>query len=217
MREMGKAMMGTGEASGDKRALTAAAAAIATLDRRFLDEGAARRPSDLDHRRQGPDAVRGRRSRNPDSRGGSIRTPISSSGATFDDKPRRRHSRLGGRHRHRTGADLPHHGAAPVSVATPIASAASSGPDSRLAELTARLRADNARMAERARSSKVSNATQPASLPRPTASAPRSRRSPPLFQPKRLRPSPRRCSRRLMATSRCVRSRRSRRFSPIRK
>jgi len=38
-------------------------------DRRFLDEGRPR-PLDLDHRRQGPDAVRGRRSRDKDSRRG---------------------------------------------------------------------------------------------------------------------------------------------------
>ena len=70
MSEMGKAMMGTGEASGDKRALTAAEAAIANP---LIDDSSmkgARGLSDLDHRRQGPDAVRSRRSRDPDSRRG---------------------------------------------------------------------------------------------------------------------------------------------------
>jgi len=66
MREMGKAMMGTGEATGEKRALTAAEAAIANP---LIDDSSMKGagPADLDHRRQGPDAVRGRRSRNPDS------------------------------------------------------------------------------------------------------------------------------------------------------
>ena len=56
MREMGKAMMGTGEASGDQRAIHAAEAAIANP---LLDEvsmkGAG--PADLDHRRRGHDAL----------------------------------------------------------------------------------------------------------------------------------------------------------------
>ena len=65
MREMGKAMMGTGEASGEKRALTAAEAAISNpLIDDVVDEGRARPPG-LDHRRQGPHFVRGRRSRHP--------------------------------------------------------------------------------------------------------------------------------------------------------
>ncbi len=69
MREMGKAMMGTGEATGEKRALTAAEAAIANpLIDDCIDEGRAW-PPDLDHRRQGPHAVRGRRSRNAYPRG----------------------------------------------------------------------------------------------------------------------------------------------------
>ena len=104
MREMGKAMMGTGEASGDKRALTAAEAAIANP---LIDNSSmkgARGLLDLDHRRQGPDAVRGRRSRHPHSRG-------SRSGRQHHRRrhlrrdPRRRDPRLRRCHRHRTGAD----------------------------------------------------------------------------------------------------------------
>jgi len=51
MREMGKAMMGTGEASGEKRALRSAEAAIANP---LIDDVSMRRPrpADLDHRRQ---------------------------------------------------------------------------------------------------------------------------------------------------------------------
>src|SRR6202012_5911256 len=61
-------------------------------------------------------------------------------------------------------------GAAPASVATPVAPAPVPGPDSRLAELTARLRADNARLAERAHKLEGSNTTHasPATPPRPT-------------------------------------------------
>ncbi len=59
MREMGKAMMGTGEASGEGRAMAAAEAAISNP---LLDETTMRgatRTADLDHRRTRPDAVRG--------------------------------------------------------------------------------------------------------------------------------------------------------------
>ena len=57
MREKGKAMMGRGEASGEKRVLAAAEAAISNpLDRGPLDQ-ARQRPADLHHRRQGPDAI----------------------------------------------------------------------------------------------------------------------------------------------------------------
>ena len=100
MREMGKAMMGTGEATGEKRALTAAEAAIANP---LIDDSSmkgATRPADLDHRRQGPDAVRSRRSRDPHPRG-------SRSGRQHHRRrdlrrePRRHHPRLGRRHRHR--------------------------------------------------------------------------------------------------------------------
>ena len=57
VREKGKAMMGRGEASGEKRVLTAAEAAISNpLDRGPLDQ-ARQRPANLHHRRQGPDAI----------------------------------------------------------------------------------------------------------------------------------------------------------------
>ena len=70
MREMGKAMMGTGEASGEKRALRSAEAAIANPLIDDVSMKGAQRSSDLDHRRQGPHAVRGRRGRDPHPRGG---------------------------------------------------------------------------------------------------------------------------------------------------
>jgi len=61
-------------------------------------------------------------------------------------------------------------GTSPASVATPVAHPTASGPDSRLAELTARLRADNARLAERAQKLEHSNPAQaaPSAPPRPT-------------------------------------------------
>ena len=100
MREMGKAMMGTGEAGGEKRALTAAEAAIANP---LIDNSSmrgAQGPVDLDHRRQGPDAVRGRRSRDPHPRG-------SRPGRQHHRRRDLRriagghHPRVGRRHRHR--------------------------------------------------------------------------------------------------------------------
>jgi cell division protein FtsZ len=100
MREMGKAMMGTGEASGEGRAMAAAEAAIANP---LLDETSmkgAQGPADLDHRRPRPDPVRSRRSRNPyprGSRSGRQHHPR----RNLRRRPRRRHPRVGRCHRHR--------------------------------------------------------------------------------------------------------------------
>ena len=73
MSEMGKAMMGTGEAEGEKRAIEAAEAAISNplLD----DVSMTRRPrrADQHHRRPRHDPLRGRRRRQPDPRGGRLR------------------------------------------------------------------------------------------------------------------------------------------------
>ena len=100
MREMGKAMMGTGEATGEKRALRAAEAAIANP---LLDDvcmKGAQRPADLDHRRLRPDPVRSRRGGHPHPRG-------SRPGRQHDlrrdarRRARRHRARLGRRHRHR--------------------------------------------------------------------------------------------------------------------
>jgi cell division protein FtsZ len=141
MKEMGKAMMGTGEATGEKRALTAAEAAIANpliddssmkgargllisitggkdLTLFEVDEAATRIREEVDH-----DA--------------NIIV-----GATFDEA-------LDGLIRVSvvaTGIDQ-----VIAARATAPAAATTSSPDSRLAELTARLRADNQRMAERAK------------------------------------------------------------------
>ncbi len=72
-------------------------------DRRRVDEGRPR-SADLDHRRQGPHAVRGRRGRHPHPRGGR-------SGGQHHRrrdlrrKPRRHHPRFGGGDRHRLCRD----------------------------------------------------------------------------------------------------------------
>jgi cell division protein FtsZ len=153
MREMGKAMMGTGEASGDKRALTAAEAAIANpliddssmkgargllisitggkdLTLFEVDEAATRIREEVDHE-------------------ANIIV-----GATFDET-------LDGIIRVSvvaTGIEQAQISRNAAAVSTPAASVTSSSgsPDSRLAELTARLRADNARLAERAQKLDVS-------------------------------------------------------------
>ena len=155
MREMGKAMMGTGEASGEKRALTAAEAAIANP---LIDDSSmkgARGLLDLDHRRQGSDAVRGRRSRNPDSRGSRPGRQHHRRRHLRRD-PRWRDPRLRRRHRHRTGADLAQRRRRrPPTATNAVASTAT--PDTRLADLTARLRADNQRLAERAQKPEASS------------------------------------------------------------
>src|SRR6201995_1036068 len=145
MREMGKAMMGTGEAGGEKRALTAAEAAIANpliddssmkgargllisitggkdLTLFEVDEAATRIREEVDH-----DA--------------NIIV-----GATFDEA-------LDGVIRVSvvaTGIEqaLLSRNAATPAPAAPNAVAPAAAPDARLADLTARLRADNARMAE---------------------------------------------------------------------
>ena len=78
MSEMGKAMMGTGEADGDNRAIEAAEKAIANplLDG-VIDEGRQGRDH-LDHRRRGHAPDGGRRGRQPHPASWSIPTPTSS-------------------------------------------------------------------------------------------------------------------------------------------
>ena len=69
MRNMGTAMMGTGEGTGERRAITAAEEAIANP---LLDDVSLQGAKGLalvDHRRPGSDALRSRRSRIPRSQG----------------------------------------------------------------------------------------------------------------------------------------------------
>ncbi len=147
MREMGKAMMGTGEASGDKRALTAAEAAIANplIDNSSMkgargllisitggkdltlfevDEAATRIREEVD---QDANIIVG--ATFDESLDGIIRVSVVATGIE-----QALISRNAGTPAAATGAPAP-------STAVP---------DTRLADLTAKLRAENARLAERA-------------------------------------------------------------------
>ena len=156
MREMGKAMMGTGEASGDKRALTAAEAAIANpliddssmkgakgllisitggkdLTLFEVDEAATRIREEVD---QDANIIVG--ATFDEALDGLIRVSVVATGieqATIA--------------RNTQATSAPVANAAPQQFQqTPAAPAVAA--ESRLADLTARLRADNQRLAERA-------------------------------------------------------------------
>jgi cell division protein FtsZ len=160
MREMGKAMMGTGEASGDKRALTAAEAAIANpliddssmkgargllisitggrdLTLFEVDEAATRIREEVD---QDANIIVG--ATFDETLDGIIRVSVVATG--IEQALISRNS----------GNATP----APAANAT----SSTSSPDTRLAELTARLRADNARLADRAQKLESSNSARPA-------------------------------------------------------
>jgi cell division protein FtsZ len=151
MREMGKAMMGTGEATGEKRALTAAEAAIANpliddssmkgargllisitggkdLTLFEVDEAATRIREEVD---QDANIIVG--ATFDESLDGVIRVSVVATGIEQALISR--------------NAGTP----APAVTSAVAAPAPVSAPDTRLADLTARLRADNARMAERAK------------------------------------------------------------------
>jgi cell division protein FtsZ len=159
MREMGKAMMGTGEASGDKRALTAAEAAIANP---LIDDSSMKGARGL------LISITGGRDLTlfeVDEAATRIREEVDQDaniivGATFDET-------LDGIIRVSvvaTGIEQALISRNVAASAAPVTNAAASGPapDSRLAELTARLRADNARLAERAQKMEATSAAQPA-------------------------------------------------------
>ena len=147
MREMGKAMMGTGEASGEKRALTAAEAAIANP---LIDDSSMKGARGL------LISITGGKDLTlfeVDEAATRIREEVDQDaniivGATFDES-------LDGVIRVSvvaTGIEqalISRNAAAPAATVT-NAVAPTSAPDTRLADLTARLRADNARLAERA-------------------------------------------------------------------
>lgn len=166
MREMGKAMMGTGEASGEKRALTAAEAAIANP---LIDDSSMKGARGL------LISITGGKDLTlfeVDEAATRIREEVDQDaniivGATFDEN-------LDGVIRVSvvaTGIEqalISRNAAAPAAAST-NAVAPSATPDSRLADLTARLRADNARMAERAQKLE---ATMPAQAAPAAASAP---------------------------------------------
>jgi cell division protein FtsZ len=182
MREMGKAMMGTGEATGEKRALTAAEAAIANP---LIDDSSMKGARGL------LISITGGKDLTlfeVDEAATRIREEVDQDaniivGATFDEN-------LDGIIRVSvvaTGieqAQIARNAAAAPAVATTATAtataAATSSPDSRLAELTARLRADNARLAERAQKLEPAPAPQavaPAPAQAPAAAAPAQRSS----------------------------------------
>ena len=172
MREMGKAMMGTGEASGDKRALTAAEAAIANP---LIDDSSMKGARGL------LISITGGKDLTlfeVDEAATRIREEVAQDaniivGATFDEA-------LDGIIRVSvvaTGieqAQLARNNAASSSTPAATAVTPSGAPDSRLAELTARLRADNARLAERAHKLDSSGNAQAApAAPRPSSNVER--------------------------------------------
>ena len=167
MREMGKAMMGTGEASGDKRALTAAEAAIANP---LIDDSSMKGARGL------LISITGGKDLTlfeVDEAATRIREEVDQDaniivGATFDEA-------LDGIIRVSvvaTGIEQAlisrASGASPASTTNVTTSSPS--PDSRLAELTARLRADNARLAERAHKLESSNGSQATPVAPPRSS-----------------------------------------------
>ncbi|WP_027556899.1 cell division protein FtsZ [Bradyrhizobium sp. Cp5.3] len=170
MREMGKAMMGTGEASGDKRALTAAEAAIANP---LIDDSSMKGAKGL------LISITGGKDLTlfeVDEAATRIREEVDQDaniivGATFDEA-------LDGLIRVSVVATGIEQAAiarntqatsAPVANAAPQAQAPAAVAESRLADLTARLRADNQRLAERAQKLE---AQIPATAPAPVAAAP---------------------------------------------
>jgi cell division protein FtsZ len=158
MREMGKAMMGTGEASGDKRALTAAEAAIANP---LIDDSSMKGARGL------LISITGGKDLTlfeVDEAATRIREEVDQDaniivGATFDET-------LDGIIRVSvvaTGIEqalISRNAGTPAAPAT-AAVAPSPAPDSRLAELTARLR-----LAERAQKPELSAPTAPGAPPR---------------------------------------------------
>ncbi|OKO74025.1 cell division protein FtsZ [Bradyrhizobium sp. NAS80.1] len=173
MREMGKAMMGTGEASGDKRALTAAEAAIANpliddssmkgakgllisitggkdLTLFEVDEAATRIREEVD---QDANIIVG--ATFDEALDGLIRVSVVATG--IEQAAIARNSQA---------SSAPVANAAPQVQQAPAAPAAAA--ESRLADLTARLRADNQRLAERAQKLEAQiPAGAPAAAPRP--------------------------------------------------
>ncbi|TWI04199.1 cell division protein FtsZ [Bradyrhizobium daqingense] len=174
MLEMGKAMMGTGEASGDKRALTAAEAAIANpliddssmkgakgllisitggkdLTLFEVDEAATRIREEVD---QDANIIVG--ATFDEALDGLIRVSVVATG--IEQAAIARNSQA-------TSAPVANPAPQAQQAAPPAVAA-----ESRLADLTARLRADNQRLADRAQKLE---AQAPGAAPAPAAAAPR--------------------------------------------
>jgi len=162
MREMGKAMMGTGEASGDKRALTAAEAAIANP---LIDDSSMKGARGL------LISITGGRDLTlfeVDEAATRIREEVDQDaniivGATFDES-------LDGIIRVSvvaTGIEQALISRNAAAAATTGAVAVPASPENRLADVTAKLRADNARLAERAQKLEVQPLVQAAAAAAP--------------------------------------------------
>ena len=165
MREMGKAMMGTGEATGEKRALTAAEAAIANP---LIDDSSMKGARGL------LISITGGKDLTlfeVDEAATRIREEVDQDaniivGATFDET-------LDGVIRVSvvaTGIEqalISRNAATPAAPATNAVAPTAGSPDTRLADLTARLRADNARLAERAQKLEATTPAQAAFAPAP--------------------------------------------------
>ena len=172
MKEMGKAMMGTGEATGEKRALTAAEAAIANP---LIDDSSMKGARGL------LISITGGKDLTlfeVDEAATRIREEVDQDaniivGATFDEN-------LDGVIRVSvvaTGIEqalIARNGAAAPAIVTNAVAAA---PDTRLADLTARLRADNARLAERAQKFEAPMQQAAPVAAAPVAGAPQQRSS----------------------------------------
>ncbi|HZP77263.1 MAG TPA: cell division protein FtsZ [Pseudolabrys sp.] len=161
MREMGKAMMGTGEASGEKRALTAAEAAIANP---LIDDSSMKGARGL------LISITGGKDLTlyeVDEAATRIREEVDADaniivGATFDES-------LDGIIRVSVVATGIDQALTPRAAAPTTAAAAA---ENRLAEMTAKLRADNARLAERIERAEPSRAhplPPAATIPAPPA------------------------------------------------
>ncbi len=173
MREMGKAMMGTGEASGDKRALTAAEAAIANP---LIDDSSMKGAKGL------LISITGGRDLTlfeVDEAATRIREEVDQDaniivGATFDealDGLIRVSVVATGIEQSQIARSLAQQ-QAPAAAPAVASNASNASPETRLADLTARLRADNQRLAERAAKLEAQVTTAPASAAGPQQRAP---------------------------------------------
>ena len=162
MREMGKAMMGTGEATGEKRALTAAEAAIANP---LIDDSSMKGARGL------LISITGGKDLTlfeVDEAATRIREEVDADaniivGATFDEN-------LDGVIRVSVVATGIEQAQLSRNAMSAPPAAMASAPDTRLADLTARLRAENHRVAERAQKQEPA-APAPVLAPAPAARA----------------------------------------------
>ncbi len=169
MREMGKAMMGTGEASGEKRALSAAEAAISNP---LIDDASMKGAKGL------LISITGGRDLTlyeVDEAATRIREEVDQEaniivGATFDENLegiiRVSVVATGIDHAAEVKAPRP---ATATATAKMTATASPSAPEARLAELTQKLRADQQRLAERIERAERAPAPQPTGSATPAA------------------------------------------------